>query len=256
MQFGMIKFYSRLALILALADIRNRYRRSVLGPFWITLSMGVMISSIGFVFGKIFAAPMTEFLPFLAVGLMLWGFISGTIGEGCLAFVEAEGLMKQVPLPLAVHILRILWRNLIILAHNFLILPIVLLVMGERMSLLALVAIPGLVLVSAFVSCLMLSLALVCTRYRDVPQIVSNMLQVVFYLTPIIWMPGLLNDRIGKMLLQFNPVFHMVELIRAPLLGALPSLSSWLLISIFAASGWILTLLLLRRYRKRIVYWL
>jgi len=99
-------------------DVRQHYRRSALGPFWLTIAMGVMIGSIGVVFGQIFNSPMSEFLPFLAAGMIFWGFISSVITEGCTGFIAAEGIIKQLPIPLFVHILRVIWRNLLILAHN------------------------------------------------------------------------------------------------------------------------------------------
>lgn len=116
-----------LAGILGWQDIRQRYRRSSLGPFWLTISMGVLIGTLSLVFGTLFNSPLTEFLPFLMVGLILWMFISTTLNEGCMGFIASEAMIKQISLPLYTHILRVLWRNLAIFAHNLVILPIVLL---------------------------------------------------------------------------------------------------------------------------------
>ena len=248
----------RLSLIGTLGwhDVRGRYRRSAIGPFWLTISMGVMIASIGIVFGKIFNIPMDEYLPFLAAGIILWAFITGTINEGCTGFIEAEGMIKQLRIPLFVHILRVLWRNLLILAHNILILPLVLLVMGKGIGLEALLAIPGLLLVSMCLSWVALLFAILCVRYRDLPQIVASVLQVAFYITPIIWMPSLRPDRMGATFLQFNPLYHLLELIRAPLLGAAPSSASWVVVLVIAVLGWGFTLLVFSRLRHRVAYWL
>ena len=82
-------------------DVRQRYRRSSIGAFWLTISMGVMIGTIGIVFGQIFKSPMNEFLPFLSVGLILWGFISTVITEGCSGFIAGEAVIKQLPIPLS-----------------------------------------------------------------------------------------------------------------------------------------------------------
>jgi len=131
---GAIRHYP-LAGMLGWQDVRQRYRRSALGPFWLTISMGVMIGTIGVVFGSIFHSPMAEFLPFLATGLILWGFLSAVVTEGCMGFIGAEGIIKQLPIPLFVHILRMIWRNMIIFAHNIVILPIVFLAVGKPLSL-------------------------------------------------------------------------------------------------------------------------
>lgn len=245
-----------ISFILARQDLLGRYRRSAIGPFWLTISMSVLIASIGIVFGGIFNTPMDEYLPFLAVGIILWTFITGMINEGCFGFIDAEGMVKQLPIPLFVYILRVLWRNLLILAHNILILPLVLLVMGKGIGLEALLAIPGLLLVSLCLSWAAFLFAMLCARYRDLPQIVSSVLQVAFYLTPIIWSSLLLPDRLGSTFLQLNPFFHLLELIRAPLLGVVPSLTSWLVVLVIAVLGWGFTLLAFSRLRHRVAYWL
>src|SRR5690606_1805257 len=152
-------------------------------------SMGIMIATIGIVFGSIFKTPMKEFFPFLTLGLIIWTFISTTISEGCAGFIMAEGIIKQLPLPLPVHIARVVWRNTIILAHNLVIFPLVLLAVGRGLESTALIAIPGLMLLIFNLGWMTLLLAIVCTRYRDLPQIIASLLQVAMYLTPIIWMP-------------------------------------------------------------------
>ena len=237
-------------------DVRQRYRRSALGPFWLTISMGVMIGTIGLVFGQIFKSPMEEFLPFLATGLILWTFISTMITEGCSSFIAAEAVIKQLPIPLSVHVFRQLWRNLIILAHNIVILPLVMLVVGKTITVDALLAIPGMIILLLNLTWLCIFLGIVCARFRDIPQIVGSLLQVIFYLTPIMWLPSLLPQRAGTYMLDFNPFFHLLEIVRAPLLGQLPSAENWLASLGIALVGWIATIFLFARYRRRIAYWL
>lgn len=237
-------------------DVRQRYRRSALGPFWLTISMGVMIGTIGIVFGKIFKSPMQEFLPFLAIGMILWNFVSAVVMEGCAGFISAEGIIKQLPLPMFVHILRMMWRNLLILAHNIVIFPLVLIAVGKPLDWVALASIPGLLVAVANLTWMALLLAILCARYRDLPQIVASLLQVVFYLTPIMWMPHLIPERAGIYLLNANPIFHLLEIVRAPLLGQLPSATNWTVALVMAAAGWLFALVIYGRYKRRIAYWL
>jgi len=248
----------RLSLVATLGwqDIRGRYRRSALGPFWLTISMGVMIASIGLVFGQIFKTPMDEYLPFLTIGIILWAFITDTINQGCTGFIDAEGIIKQLPIPFFVHIMRVVWRNLLILAHNILIFPLVLLIMGKGLTPMAFLVIPGLLLVVLCLSWLAFLLAMLCARYRDLPQLIASVLLVAFYLTPIMWMPTLLPDRLGVTFLQLNPFYQMLELIRAPLLGTFPSLTSWLVVLSIALVGGGLTLSVFSHLRRRVAYWL
>lgn len=237
-------------------DVRQRYRRSALGPFWLTISMGVMIGTIGVVFGQIFNSPMTEFLPFLAAGMILWSFISSIITEGCTVFIAAEGVIKQLPLPLFVHILRMIWRNVLILGHNIMIFPLVLLAVGKPIGLIAFTSIPGFFLVMLNLAWIALVLGVICARYRDLPLIIVNILQVVFYLTPIMWMPNLLPQRANLYLLDLNPAYHLLEIVRSPLLGQLPTTRNWEVSLALALIGWSVALAVYGRYKRRIAYWL
>jgi len=250
------KAWLPLVFVFGWQDIRERYRRSVIGPFWLTINMCLIIASIGLVFGRIFGTPIAEYLPFLATGIIFWAFITGAINEGCTGFTDAEGIIKQLPIPLFVYILRVLWRNLLILAHNILILPLMLLVMGNDLSFVALLAFPGLLMVMLCLCWIMLLFAMLCARYRDLSQIVAGMLHVMFYLTPIIWKPSLLPDRVGTSFLSLNPFYHLLELIRSPLLGQAPTLTSWVVVSGIALLGWLFTLFVYFRLHKRVAYWL
>ena len=249
---------SKLTLIgiLGWQDIRQRYRRSSLGPFWITISMLVMIASIGIVFGQIFNSPMKEYLPFLAVGTIIWTYMSTVISEGCTSFVGAESIIKQLNLPFFVHIARMVWRNFIILGHNIVIVPLVFIVIGKPLSFVFLLSIPGLFLVSLNLAWIALILAVGCARYRDFPQIIASILQVMFYLTPIIWMPKSVPKRADLYLLDSNPFYHLLEIVRAPMLGDFPSMLNWNVSITLACVGWLLALVVLGNYQKRIAYWL
>ena len=245
-----------LAGLLGFHDVKQRYIRSKLGPFWLTISMGVMIGTIGVVFGNIFNSPIETFLPFLTLGIIVWTFISTSISEGCQSFISAEHLIKQLPIPLFTHILRNWWRNLIIFAHNLLIVPIVFLFFGIDFSWSYLLAIPGLVLLSVNLLWMSLFLAIICTRFRDLAQIVNSILQVFFYLTPIIWMPSLINNARLDFFLQMNPFYHLLVLVREPLLGGDRALISFTVSLFTAVLGWLFTLVFFSKFRQRIAYWL
>lgn len=237
-------------------DVRQRYRRSVLGPFWLTISMGVMIATIGIVFGQIFHTPLREFLPYLAAGMIFWNFITLVVTEGCVGFISAEGIIKQLPIPLFVHVLRVMWRNLLIFVHNFMIFPLLLLIVGKPITWMLLLAIPGIALLILNLTWVALLLSVLCARYRDLPQIATSSLQVFFYLTPIMWMPSLLTNRISLNLLNLNPVYHVLTVARAPLLGQQPSLMNWLVSIGLVFVGWSIALSIYGRYKRRVVYWL
>ena len=245
-----------LALYLAKSDIRQRYRRSTLGPFWITISTAVMVACIGLIFGRLFHSPMQEFLPFITAGLIIWNFISAVISDSTTVFVSSEAIIKQLPLPLFVHVERMVARNCYIFFHNILIFPIVCLCVSKGIGWEILLAVPGFFLLVINLLWISLFVGIICTRFRDMPQIVLSILQVAFYVTPIIWMPNSLKGKTGTLILDPNPFYHFMEIIRAPLLGSYPTTLNWLVSIVIAFLGWLFTALLFEKYKTRIAYWL
>lgn len=247
----------QLAALLGWQDVAQRYRRSRVGAFWLTINMGVLIGALGLVFGTIFNSPMSEFLPFICVGLILWGYYSQLINEGCASFMSNSDTMLQLPIPFFTYVLRTWWRNSIILAHNLVIFPLVLLIFGKVVNINAILAVPGFFLVSLNFLWMMVILAVLCTRYRDLTQIVQNIMQVGMYLTPIMWEPSRLPGGTRSMLmLNFNPFYHLISVVRDPLLGSTGTLITWCVVVVMAIVGWAIALLFLNRYRCRITYWL
>lgn len=236
-------------------DVATRYRRSRIGAFWLTINMAVMVAAIGMVFGTLFQQPLTEFLPYLATGLVVWGLISTSINEGCTAFADQGGIILQVRLPLFVHVARVLWRNLIIFGHNLLIVPFVFLLFGRPVSAVALLAVPGLLLLSLNLLWVMLSVAVLCARFRDISLIVQNAVQVLFFLTPIMWNASIMSERVGATAIYFNPFYSLLSLVRLPLLGEMPSAANWIISGVLAIVGWVVTLVFFGRRRERVPYW-
>ena len=240
--------------LLGWQDIRRRYRRSILGPFWITISLGVFVAALGTLYGALLKVELAEYVPYLALGFIVWTLISNMLTDGCTVFTAAEGIIKQVNQPLSVHLCRILWRSFIIFCHNAVIFVVVAVLFSVWPGVTGLLALPGLVLVCLNGAWAGLLLGIVSARFRDLPPLVESIMRVAFFLTPIIWMPSLLPGR--GVLLEFNPFFHLLELVRAPMLGQLPGLVSWLAVAGITLGGWLVTFVMFRRYRRRIAYWI
>ena len=245
-----------LALMLGWQDIRQRYRRSKLGPFWLTISMGVMIGMIGLVFGQVLNSPMRDYLPFLATGIILWTFISTAITEGSTSFIDSQGMILQLNLPLSLYPIRVLWRNIVVCAHNIVILPLVFIAVGKGLTVNILWLIPGFFLFIWNIFWVTLILGTFCTRFRDMPPIVGSLLQVFFYITPISWMPNSLSPRSASLLVDSNPVYHLIQIVRAPILGSCPTAMNWVVCFSIAILGTLFSLWLFGRYKKRLAYWL
>ena len=234
-------------------DIRQRFRRSVLGPFWLTFSMGIMVAALGLVFGTLFQQDIRETLPYIATGLIFWGLLTSCISEGTTIFIGNESYIRNVPLPLSVHVYRMLMRNVIIWAFNMVIYLLVLLFFGISPGWTVLLVIPGMVFFAINMSWMALAAGILSTRYRDIPQVIMNLIQVVFFVTPVFWSIEALPTR--PAFVHFNPMYHLLEVVRAPLLGKVPSVESWISVTALTIVGLVVSAYLYRRAYARIAYW-
>lgn len=243
-----------LAFNLAAQDILSRYRGSVLGPWWITLMTMTLVLGIGINYAVLLHQPIKDFLPFVAIGLVMWGFLSASISEGGDAFVAGGSMIKQSSIPLPLFILRCMIRNGINLAHQVVIIVGVLLWFRVYPGLGALWALAGLVLLIVNLGWIGLLLAMMSARFRDMPQIVAAVLQVVFFLSPIFWTPS--AEMRTNPLVANNPFYFSVESIRSPLIhGNLPPQAYTMLIPL-AVVGWAATVLIYNQTRRRVVHYL
>ncbi len=244
---------SPLWLLMAWQDIKLRYRGSVLGPFWLTLSMGVMILAMGMVYSRLLKTAANDYFPMLTLGLLQWTLMATLMQDACITFIQANSFIKQIRLPYMTYVMRTLARNLAVYAHNFIIYIIVALIFGIWPGVYLWLLLPGLVLFLLNAMWVIMFLAMVCARFRDITPIISSLVQVVFFVTPVIWAPGLLQGH--QWVVELNPFYHLLELIRAPLLGHAPDALSYIYTSATAILGIAGTFIMFRRFRARIAYW-
>jgi ABC-type polysaccharide/polyol phosphate export permease len=238
---------------MAIQDIKLRYRGSVLGPFWLSLSTVVMVAAMGVIYARLFRIEPSHYLLFLTIGLLLWQFISSSITDGCQTFLSAQEIIHQVPLPFSVYPFRTVYRNLIVLLHCMVILPIVLVLFPPALDWRLVIALPALALLGLNAFWIALLLGLVSARYRDIPPIVASVLQILFFVTPILWPPELLGN--WQELLSFNPLFAAIDVVRAPLLGIAPLPHSWTTLALVTLLGCLGTLVAFAKFRPKIAYW-
>ena len=239
---------------MAMQDIRMRYRGSLLGPFWLTISMVIMIAAMGLIYARLFNMEISRYLPFLTVGLVVWNFVSTVIIEGCQTFLSAQNVITQVRMPFSMHAWRTVCRNLIVLAHNIVIVPLVLIIFHVPVDWTVIFIVPAFVILTINGIWISILLGMISARYRDVPPIVMSLVQVVFFVTPIFWPPEALG--IWMQALPLNPLFAAVDVVRAPLLGGAPLTYSWTVLLIATVIGCVGTFALFARFRSRITYWI
>jgi lipopolysaccharide transport system permease protein len=243
-----------LAWKLGWLDIRLRYRGSMLGPFWLTISTGVMVGALGYLYAGIFKTDVHDYLPFLALSLVLWGFLGTMAGEACTVFTESEAILRSTRMPYSLCGLRAAVRNVLVLAHNVVVIVIVYLVFQVWPGWDALLALPALVVWIVDALALTLLVGAFCARFRDVQPIINSVMQIAFFVTPIIWKPEQLGH--GARLLPLNPFFDLLEILRAPLLGQLVAENVWLGAVLYSMLLCCIAWLFFVRARSRIAFWI
>src|SRR5262245_53308891 len=95
-----------LAAYLAWEDVKQRYVRTMLGPFWIVLSTGIWFSAMGFVMANLFKQGLAQYLPFMISGLLIWVLISTSIMEGTQVLITSAPLINSFSMPISTHYVR------------------------------------------------------------------------------------------------------------------------------------------------------
>lgn len=240
-------------MMLGWQEIRQRYRRSVMGPFWLTISTGVMVVGMGPLYGKLFGQELSVYFPYLAVSFVVWQLMSNLINDCSNAFINAEGFIKQIRLPLSVHILRAIWKNLLVFAHNLAIIVIVFFFSPPAWGWQLLQFPIGLLFIAANALWFGILVGLLCARFRDIPLIVASGVQIAFFLTPVMWNANMLGKHTWAA--NINPLYHFIEVVRAPLVSGGASLLTWSAVLGITLIGYIVMIAFFCRFRARIAYW-
>lgn len=254
-KLGLQKWHIWFAL--AYQDIKLRYRRSVLGPFWITLSMAITAYTMGFLYGHLFHTDMQTYFPFLVAGMLAWALLSTLITDLIDTFSANENMLKQIKLPYSLYINRVIMRNFIVFFHNLVVIIPVIAIFHQvaKVNFNTLLLIPGLLILYINGMTYGLILSIVGARYRDVSQIVKSLVQVVFFVTPIMWRPDALPAN-KQLFVLLNPFYAFVQLIRAPLLGKAPNIHELEMVLAVTLLGILICSKMFSKYRARIIYWI
>lgn len=236
-------------------DIKQRYRRSVLGPLWISITMGVIATAMGILYGALFHEDITTFLPYVATGLLIWNFISGCILEGSEVFIANEGLIRFLPAPLTLHVYRLIWRQSLFFAHNLVVWALLMIIFHQPLRLTSLLAVPAFAMLALNGYWIAVLSGIVATRFRDIPPIIASLTQLLFFMTPIVWSYQRLTNSPLAAYIELNPVMHFVEILREPLLGQEIVGRHWIIVGAITVAGCAAAVLCLRNYRARVAYW-
>lgn len=239
---------------LAWYDTLLRYRRSLLGPLWITLSMGLLLLGMGPLYAVLFDVPLHRFYPHLALGVIVWHFLVGAVTDGCQVFIAAAPYLKQAAFPLSAFVWRSLARLVIQFGHHLVLYVPVAIWAGITPSPRMLLVVPGLLVLLVNLHAVMTILGVATARFRDVAPIAGAAMQFLMFLTPVFWMPDSLQGRARYVL--WNPLAQLLDVVRLPLLGAAPAPGTWRFLALFTALSVATAAAVYARCRRRVVYWI
>ena len=243
---------------LALSDLRAKWRRSFFGVFWSILQPLGMTLLLAVVFGRIFKIDIASYAPYILSGILAWDFVIGTATGGALAFVQADAYIRQTRHPLAIYTLRTTLANLIVLgvaSVSLFVWALVAMPQNFGPSWLAALAVYPLLALAAWP--LATLLAYVSTRFRDLPHALTLLFQALWFVSPVYFEARLFREAGLNLLVDFNPIYHLLQIVRAPLLeGTWPTFDNvaWSVgtIGVFALLAWLVG----RRAEARTIFYL
>lgn len=241
---------------LGVLDVRRRYRRTFLGPFWASGHILLYILCVGFVFATLLEAERAKYIPYLVTGFIPWVLVYNILNEAPAAFSSATSLRQQIAFPYSMFVLQMLLRNLFVHLHNFSLFALMMIFYPVQLNWTLLLLIPGYLLVFANLFWMSMLLATLAARYRDVQQLVSSVIQVLVFLTPIFYTADKLTQFQRDYLVAPNLLYHLVVVLRAPLTGEVPPLSSYAILTFALIVGSAFTAWFFGRRKRHIVFWI
>lgn len=215
--------------------------------------MAVFCLSLGVIYSEIFNAKTEEYLPYVSIGIVLWNFISGSLNEFPNAYVDNSVYLKEIKINPLIILLRVLARHAIIFFHNFLIVFVIYAYFGINPGLVVLLALPALILVVINLFFIGVVLSILGARFRDISQMSQSVVQLFFFVTPIIWHQRLVSE--DSLILVLNPFSYFIDILRSPLLGELPKIESWLVVITLLLFNAIFAKLVFQSRAGRITFW-
>ena len=246
----------RSCFFLANTAVKLRYKRSILGPVWITITTAISIFFISYLYTGFIETDFRHYLLNISLGWVIWHFIANSVLQGAQTFQQGAGVLRGTSIERFFLVLKTVLTNLIIFAHNLLIVAVVLIGAGPAVSGVTLLVFPAFILIALSALGAATLFGLLCSRYRDFYPSLQAVMRVLFFVTPILWSPQFIRaDSPRRLFVDVNPLAHYVEIWRSPLMGNSPTVMSWLV-----ASGCTLVLLSVAfvafaRYRRQIVFW-
>lgn len=237
-------------------EIKRRYHRTAIGPFWSAVSLGIFVAVFSAVGSALWGQKLGDYVPFLATGMVVWIMISNLVSEAGTLFVAGAGIFRQTRFDYSILVYALVWRNFIVFLHNLLVYVFAIVIFAPHLiSPVIVLAFVGLALLLVNLCWLGLLLASFCLRFRDMQQLITSLIQICMFVTPIFWPPDSLHGYHRLLFVELNPLYHMIDIVRSPLIGEVPEMRSYGVAILVAIIGWFITYLAFSRFRRRLPYW-
>lgn len=243
----------RVALYLAWSDTRARYRRSVLGPLWLTFGTAVGVVGLGWLWSELLKIDRATFIPSLTAGLIIWQVLAGCITESSAIFSRQGSVIRNLQLPYFLHPLQLVLRQLVNFSHNIVVYVAVLVVLSVPVTWNTLLVIPGIALLFLNLTWISLIVGMLGARFRDVEYLLATLIPLLFFVSPVLYRPNYLP--FSSEFIWLNPLSHLIEIVRDPLLGEAPPFFVYATACGLLITGWFVTLIVFNSRRNRIAYW-
>ena len=245
----------RLWYLIGSGEMRRRFARARLGQFWIMLSSAISVSMMGLVWAYLWNQPVRELLPFVGVSMTVWQFLSAVLNDSTMAFPQYSHYFLNQYMPASTIIYAVLYKNVATFFLNMIFPLAVIIFFGGAVTAYSLLSVVGLFLVIVWCVSIGYALAILCARFRDIVQVVSSLLQVAFFVTPVLWKPEFLPPQ-AHYFVTYNPFAPLLAVVRDPLLGRPLSWDVWLTACAIVLATLVCVLPFVGRFCRRLVYWL
>lgn len=237
------------------SDVVQGYRRTMLGPLWITLNLSIFATAMTLVYGALFGVTPAEYSGYVVCGMIAWLWISSLLSEVGNTFINYNSYIKSMPVDKAIFIWAMVFKQLVTLAHHLVIYALLVAIGIVHLSVHTLMIVPSLVILILFSVPFTAIAAIIFARFRDVPRLIGGSIIILLMVTPIFWQPEMITGW-RRAFIYLNPVHYLVEFVRQPLLGHPLDLQTIYVVLGMTVAVWLIGAVVYRRYSRYVVFWI
>ena len=245
-----------LIIFLAFSDIKAKYSRTIIGPLWLILSIGIFVVAFGIIGSKLWGLELKKFMPFFASGYVVWILISNIISDSTSVLNNSSNTIKSINTPFLIFIISSVIKNLIIFFHHLIIFFLICFFLSYEINLNLFQIVPSIILIFLIGVLFSFIWSIICSRFNDISALTTNMLQIFFFLTPIFWPTDRLSGNYFQLLVDLNPIYQVLNLVRSPLLGKSLEIQNFVYVFLIILIFFLLSVIVGNKYRKKIIFFI